>query len=40
MNDNPPYFEKDLYETTVSETVPVGMPVLSLNAKDSDNEAR
>lgn len=38
MNDNEPYFEKDLYEVEVAETAPVGFPVLTLAAKDADNE--
>lgn len=39
INDNEPYFEKDLYEITIPETAPVGSPVLTVLAKDADNEA-
>lgn len=40
VNDNEPYFEKEIYYGTVPETAPVGSPVMSVSALDKDNEAK
>ncbi|KAI1722266.1 cadherin domain-containing protein [Ditylenchus destructor] len=39
VNDNPPYFEHPLYNVTVPETTEIGSPILTLIARDVDNEA-
>ena len=36
INDNSPVFQSDLINLTLSESVPVGTPVLNLVATDSD----
>jgi hypothetical protein len=38
-NDNPPVFEKPLYEGSIPETAPLDSAVLTVAAKDVDNEA-
>ncbi|CAI4221235.1 unnamed protein product [Auanema sp. JU1783] len=38
-NDNEPYFERQLYETSVPETARIGSAVISVSALDEDNEA-
>lgn len=40
VNDNPPYFDPPTYVGSVKETAPVNSPVMSLSAKDPDNEAK
>lgn len=39
VNDKSPKFEKETYTLYVSESVPVGEPVLSLLAEDVDRSA-
>ena len=40
VNDNSPVFERSDYFVTVPETVPIHTPVMTLLAKDEDNEAK
>lgn len=40
MNDNAPYFEKQLYVGSVAETALVGSAVISVSALDKDTETR
>ena len=39
VNDNPPVFERDEYKVAVAETMPRDSPVLTLVARDDDDEA-
>ncbi|XP_069812547.1 protocadherin gamma-B2-like [Dendropsophus ebraccatus] len=39
VNDNFPKFSKDIYETSISENVPIGFLVLQLTAEDEDEGA-
>lgn len=36
INDNSPIFQSDLINLTLSESLPIGTPVLNLVATDSD----
>ncbi|KAL3880302.1 hypothetical protein ACJMK2_032550 [Sinanodonta woodiana] len=36
MNDNPPVFEKDSYDISILEDVPIGMSILQVKATDKD----
>lgn len=40
VNDNEPYFERELYVGSVIETASTGSAVISISALDKDNEAR
>lgn len=40
VNDNPPYFDPPSYTGNVKETAPINSPIMSLSAKDPDNEAK
>jgi hypothetical protein len=39
VNNHPPYFDKDVYYVSVAENEPLDSPILTLLAKDPDDEA-
>lgn len=40
VNDNPPFWPKEIYEVSVAEDEPEGSAILTLLAEDKDAEAR
>lgn len=37
INDNPPRFEREIYDVTISEATPRGTPVVTILATDADS---